>query len=30
MQKYWQYDSYFVKLLKVEMIIGRWEKGRVK
>lgn len=30
MQRYWQYDSSFVKVLKVEMIIGRWEKGRVK
>lgn len=23
MQKYWQYDSSFVKVLNVEMIIGR-------
>lgn len=30
MKRYWQYVSSFVKVLKVEMIIGRWEKGRVK
>lgn len=30
MQRYWQYDSSFAKVLNVEMTIGRWEKGRVK